>query len=778
MAQRQETYSVRLTVEGGRQVVATLERVGDRGERSFNRIRTASQNATRELNSLDRRLAGGFRALGDMAANLPFLDVAGQLIMQADAYRTLQTRIRTATKETHDYAEVSQRLLEISNRTGTALEETVSVFQSLARAAPELGATNEQMLILTETVQQLGVIGGATPEGMKYGLLQFSQGLSAGIFRAEEFNSILENLPEVAVRIAKGMGKTVGELRKMVLDGKVLSNDVFQSLVKQAPEIAKEFENIPTSITRASTALSNSFSAFLGQLDEATGLTRRLASAMQSLADEMKVDPLASEKISVSNIKAEINTLQRHRKSVETGGFLQRWLFGDSLNRDEALANLDKAIGAAKTRLEGAEIWLKDQQESKPSKKLTKKPVKPITDSDKLLQSLNQELTLLQYRGRELAIQQALSKAHTKGIRDQDQAIRDLVGRIYDQKEATAAADKAERKRTQTAEKARREREAALQRDQQILSSLQQEIELIGMSDRQRHISLATRRLSAQATAEQRREVELLAGRLFDEKQAITERTKAEAAHQKLMARGRDITESVRTSQEAYQDEIKELNELLKAGAIDQETFARASEKSFDRMLSKSTDWTAGAQRALRGYIQESEDAGAAFEKAMTSALGKTEDALVEFATTGKLSIKGMADSILQDLTRIAIRQSITTPMAKSMNSWFSSAGSSGGGFFESMGSIIGGMFGGARAAGGPVYPGQTFLVGEKGPELFTPPSAGQIVSNDQMNSQTPQQVTVQMNINTPNADSFRASRSQIESEMIRAVRRAGRWES
>jgi len=40
-----------------------------------------------------------------------------------------------------------------------------------------------------------------------------------------------------------------------------------------------------------------------------------------------------------------------------------------------------------------------------------------------------------------------------------------------------------------------------------------------------------------------------------------------------------------------------------------------------------------------------------------------------------------------------------------------------------------------ARAMGGPVASGQTYLVGEKGPELFTPGASGQITSNDNLSS-------------------------------------------
>ena len=45
-------------------------------------------------------------------------------------------------------------------------------------------------------------------------------------------------------------------------------------------------------------------------------------------------------------------------------------------------------------------------------------------------------------------------------------------------------------------------------------------------------------------------------------------------------------------------------------------------------------------------------------------------------------------------------------------------------------GGILTSVFGGSRAGGGSVFPGASFLVGEKGPELFTPRQAGTITPN------------------------------------------------
>ena len=178
-------------------------------------------------------------------------------IKLADQYKNLHARLQLATKATGDYAMVSDQLFKISQKTGTQFGANVSLFQGIARIAPEIGATSDQVLQLTTAVGQLGTLSGAGADQMGNAMLQFQQGLAGGVFRAEEFNSILENLPELANRMAKGFGVTQGGLRQMVLDGKLLSKDVFNVLVDQAGEIEAEFQTMPQTVGRSTTAIGN-----------------------------------------------------------------------------------------------------------------------------------------------------------------------------------------------------------------------------------------------------------------------------------------------------------------------------------------------------------------------------------------------------------------------------------------------------------------------------------------------------------------------------------------
>ena len=189
--------------------------------------------------------------------------------------------------------------------------------------------------------------------------------------------------------------------------------------------------------------------------------------------------------------------------------------------------------------------------------------------------------------------------------------------------------------------------------------------------ERQRFIDQALSRLSDGATSAQRAEVERLAGALYQEKQAHEAAAEALREEERVREEGLRLVEATRTPTEYYAASVARLNGLLQAGAIDQETYNRAlagAEGELagaqDRLLRQSRDWQDGVRRSLQDYVDASTDAAAAAEAATTQAFATMEDALVAFVTTGKVEFGSLADSILADLTRLAVRQAITAPLA------------------------------------------------------------------------------------------------------------------
>ncbi len=93
-------------------------------------------------------------------------------------------------------------------------------------------------------------------------------------------------------------------------------------------------------------------------------------------------------------------------------------------------------------------------------------------------------------------------------------------------------------------------------------------------------------------------------------------------------------------------------------------------------------------------------------------------DALIGVAFSGDKASDALRNMI-PVLTRLILQASLLNqgPLA----------GLFGGG---GIGGFIGSIFGGGRAHGGPVSAGKSYMVGERGPELFTPGASGRITPN------------------------------------------------
>lgn len=87
-----------------------------------------------------------------------------------------------------------------------------------------------------------------------------------------------------------------------------------------------------------------------------------------------------------------------------------------------------------------------------------------------------------------------------------------------------------------------------------------------------------------------------------------------------------------------------------------QEKATAAFNDGFDRRLAAQENWLNGANRALQNYIDSTTNAAAVTEQLFTRAFSSMEDALVKFATTGKLDFKSLANSIIADIIRIQVR--------------------------------------------------------------------------------------------------------------------------
>ncbi len=216
-----------------------------------------------------------------------------------------------------------------------------------------------------------------------------------------------------------------------------------------------------------------------------------------------------------------------------------------------------------------------------------------------------------------------------------------------------------------------------------------------------------------------------------------------------------------------------------------------AGEAAATAATQAATGWAA-VREELSRYASEAMDWGKGLGSALTSAFRSAEDAIASFVTGGKIDFKALADSILADITRIAVRSAILGPLANALGG---GGGGLLGGLFGGGGGLFAGIFHQGGVAGGPaqqrLVPALAFagaprfhdggLAGLRADEVPAILQRGEMVlSRAQLAAigaarETRPPVNVVMNISTPDANSFRYAQGQIAADAARAMERARR---
>lgn len=173
-----------------------------------------------------------------------------------------------------------------------------------------------------------------------------------------------------------------------------------------------------------------------------------------------------------------------------------------------------------------------------------------------------------------------------------------------------------------------------------------------------------------------------------------------------------------------------------------------------------------GVRADTRGFARDVAEMRGAIEGPLEAGADRAgraiESALLRAVRTGKFGfedLRRIALSVMDQIAAAALRQG--------MAALGGGGGSGGGGLLGALIGLLGGSPG--RATGGPVSPGRPYWVGERGPELFVPASAGAVASPV---AGAAREVRVAITINAGASEAPRAL-AQSSRQVARAVKAA-----
>lgn len=262
-----------------------LDRVQQRTMRNFYKakVQGASQRQQAQpsggaLSSLAGGLKGAFVALGGMA-------LVSEIKQTADAMMSLSSRIKLVTQDDAERLKVESALYNMSIKNRASLEDLGDLYYKTASSAKQFGATQEDVLKLTDIVSKSLIVGGADTAQQKSTILQLSQALSSGVLQGDELRSLRENAPRLMQEIAKNMGTTMAGLKEMGAKGKLTTQALMQAILASGGAIEGEFARMTPTIGQALTVLGNKWSKFILDIQNNTGVFGQIASLIIDSVD-------------------------------------------------------------------------------------------------------------------------------------------------------------------------------------------------------------------------------------------------------------------------------------------------------------------------------------------------------------------------------------------------------------------------------------------------------------------------------------------------------------
>lgn len=449
--------------------VSGLLKAQGKANKSLDSIGNSAANAAKKMDELQTNIN---RVAGAIAASL-VVDWGKAFLVAADNMSQLNARIERLTGSAAAASQTMQSLMRISSSTGGSLQDTTKLWETISTALRDTGATNGQIIQLTETLQKIGRIGGSSSEEMANALRQFGQSISSGIVRAEEFNSILEQMPELARQIAAGMGVSIGELRQLMLDGKLTAEDALNAIQKQTGSVNAEFEKLPRTLSQANTALTNSFLSMIDSVNQATGASSGLVAIIDSMSAALDrlVGKAASADAQISDLNSTAEMFTRRARTWSWLG-LDGWeaqnkaLAGLSNKAALLVGDLAAVSKASQTAANTKPIEIKTTGSATGSKAKGGKSAaqKEAEQYAKAQETVNQKLDELRQKAElsagsvgELSRAQAVLNAQQSLGNDATQEQVILAGqyaaKAWDNANALRAQAKAEKERTDAANK-------------------------------------------------------------------------------------------------------------------------------------------------------------------------------------------------------------------------------------------------------------------------------------------------------------------------------------
>ncbi|MFP5422366.1 MAG: tape measure protein [Gammaproteobacteria bacterium] len=259
------------------------------------KVRETTQAMKELAGQQQRSRSGGTAGLGSVAgvAGAAYGSVSAlrAYVDITDTAKKMEAQLRLATSSQDEFNQAQEDTFRIAQNAQAPVEDVVATYARLAPALDQIGRKKDAITVVDTLTKALRINGATTAESSSV-LTQFSQAMSSGVLRGEEFNSVAEAAPPLLRAFAEGLGVPVGALRAMAAEGLLTAEIITDLSVKALPGLTEAASKLPDTVDGALTRLRNDLLKAFSDGDT-SGLIDAVTTLRKVLTDPATVQGLS-----------------------------------------------------------------------------------------------------------------------------------------------------------------------------------------------------------------------------------------------------------------------------------------------------------------------------------------------------------------------------------------------------------------------------------------------------------------------------------------------------
>ncbi|KZN39843.1 tape measure protein [Pseudoalteromonas luteoviolacea] len=213
-------------------------------------------------------LQSGYELLGVTLAGVASIGTAAMFIRDTGAAQQLDTRLQGLTDSTREYQQVQNYLFETADRLNTQYTTLADSYSKILNLQQAGIVTQTQGKAILEGMANAAAKTGASNVQLEQSLFGMTQGMTAGVLRAEELNQVTEPLPGLLQKLDKAAGVAAGGFRQLVNDGRITSQMFKRYLIKALNEYAGAAEATEGKINASFAEMSNEYQRLIREYEK------------------------------------------------------------------------------------------------------------------------------------------------------------------------------------------------------------------------------------------------------------------------------------------------------------------------------------------------------------------------------------------------------------------------------------------------------------------------------------------------------------------------------